>query len=247
MAAAPKRPALAFLQHLVDLGRVTPSEEVFAHFEFTNRSDRMVAIRKMEPSCGCLKSELKKSVYYPGESGHFLLRMQTANQTAGAKEYEVVVKYEDPEPQETKVVFRVHLPENQVSIRPRALELTTIGTSTPTVRDVEIIDPRPEPLSILRVDCTRSRVVSISPVTTDVDEQGHTRFRFQVTIPGDLPKGYIEAWIRVYTRDPDYLMLRVPLRIRTEKPGALAKKPRAIFDPQLQPASATEEDEPAEE
>lgn len=241
-AAAPRRPALAFMQHLVDLGHVTPSEEVFANFEFTNRSDRMVTIRKLVPSCGCLQPELRKWVYYPGESGHFLLRVQTANQVAGAKEYDVAVQYEDPEPQETKVVFRVHLPENQVFIRPRALELTLLGASTPTVRDVEIIDRRPEPLTIAKVDCTRSHVVTLSPVTTVVDELGHTRFRFQVTIPGDLPEGHVEAMLRVWTRDPSYRVLRVPLRIHTEKPGAVAEKTRTIVDPHLQPASATEDD-----
>jgi hypothetical protein len=243
MAAAPQRPALAFMQHLVDLGRVTPSEEVFAHFDFTNRSDRMVTIRKLEPSCGCLQPDMKKWVYYPGESGHFLLRVQTANQEAGAKEYEVAVKYEDPQPQETKVVFRVHLPDNQVFIRPRSLIVTNLGASTPTVKDIEIIDRRPEPLSIAKVDCTRSNIVELSPVTTEIDELGHTRFRFQVTIPADLPEGHVEAMLRVYTQDPNYRVLRVPLRVHTEKPRDLIAKPRTIVDPNLQPASATEEDE----
>lgn len=245
MADAPPRPALAFTQHLVDLGRVTPSEEVFANFEFTNRSERMVSIRELVPSCGCLQPELKKRVYYPGESGHILLRVQTANQVAGAKEYDVAIHYEDPQPHEAKVVFRVELPENQVFIRPRALELTTIGATTPTVREIEITDKRPVPLAIDRVDCVRTRIIGISPVTTSVDEEGHTRFRFEVTIPGNLPEGSLETMIRVWTRDPSYRVLRVPLRIHTRSAGDFAdRKPRV--DPHLRPASGTVEETEAE-
>lgn len=246
IAAAPQRPALAFEQHLVDLGPVTPSEEVFAHFDFTNRSDRIVTIRKLDPSCGCLQPEMKRWVYYPGQSGHFILRVQTANQAAGPKEYQVKVKYEDPEPQETTVVFRVQLPENQVFIRPRSLIVTNLGASTPTVRDVIITDRRKEPLTIQRVDCTRSGIVSLSPVTTALDEQGHTQHRFQVTIPGDLPEGHVEAMIRVWTHDPKYQTLRVPLRIHTDRSVPVAIHPKKkIVDSHLQQASAIDE-EPAE-
>src|SRR5262249_37660976 len=93
MAALPVRPALAFNQYLVDLGEVPPREEVDAHFDFANRGAATVKIDQLVPSCGCLQPQLKKMVYEPGESGRFVVRVQTANEQAGQKEYHIGVKY----------------------------------------------------------------------------------------------------------------------------------------------------------
>jgi hypothetical protein len=116
MAAPPERPALAFDQYLVDLGLAPPSEEVHAHFEFVNRGRHPVTITDIVPSCGCLKPTLKKNEYQPGASGYFFVRVETANELPGQKEYRITVKYTDPEPRETDVTFRVALPDNQVNV-----------------------------------------------------------------------------------------------------------------------------------
>src|SRR5579863_4082336 len=55
VAAAPPKPALAFHQYLVDLGNVTASEDVVAHFDFTNRGSNEVEITELVASCGCLQ------------------------------------------------------------------------------------------------------------------------------------------------------------------------------------------------
>src|SRR4029077_20650754 len=101
------------------LGPVAPSEEVFAHFDFINRGQSAVTITALVPSCGCLQPQMNKKVYQPGTSGNFLVRVQTANENPGLKEYHVAIRYMDPEPREADVVFRVVLPDNQVFVRPR--------------------------------------------------------------------------------------------------------------------------------
>ncbi|MSR59597.1 MAG: DUF1573 domain-containing protein [Planctomycetaceae bacterium] len=243
MAAAPPRPALAFAQRLVDLGEVAPSEEVFAHFDFTNRGTDTVRIDELVGSCGCLQPELRKKIYHPKQSGQFLVRVQTANQSAGSKEYHVTVKYHDPDPRETDVVFRVVFPENQVFIRPRALEVMNLGSSEATTRQIEVVDRRTEPLSIARIECTLSGLVTIGPVTTRVDEQGHTHHLFDVTVPGNLPETRSEAMLRIFTDDSDYRALRLPLRIDSRRPRSMAGNARSIVDPAVRPASATSDDD----
>jgi hypothetical protein len=233
IAAAPTRPALAFDQYLVDLGPVAPSEEVLAHFDFTNRGNAPVTDIKLDPSCGCLQPRLKKTTYGPGESGNFVLHVQTANQNAGLKEYTVAVKYNDPIPREAIVVFRVELPANQVFVRPRALVLYQPGDASLPPREIEITDRRGrgKNLNITRVECTRP-VAQVELQESTVDKEGHWHGHIKVTFPEKLPPGRVEAMIRIVTDDPEYHLLRVPLILQG---GAMRK----IVDPHFQPVGGT--------
>lgn len=253
MAAEPPRPALAFAQHVVDLGKMRSTSEAFAHFDFINRGQIPVVIRKIEPSCGCLKVEwqetikrLKKSKYYPGEGGHFVVRLDTAQQKPGPLEYRIDVDYDDPEPQHVELTFRLVLPDDQVSVYPPAMLLTYFGTTTDTVRDIEVVDRRAHPLTIREIRCTREGLIGIGPVTSDTDEHGFMHHRFQVTIPGNLPEGLTSARIGIYTDDKrDFPLLRVPFRVNNA--GSLSSTSRPMIDRHVQPAGAAVEEQPAPE
>jgi len=229
VAAAPAPPALAFDQYLVDLGRVAASENVLAHFDFTNRGTKDVEITELVASCGCLTPHLKKRIYKPDESGFFTLKIQTANQAAGPKEYTVTVKYNDPAPRETLVVFRVVLPDDQVLVRPPALSFYQLGYDpSPDVQtgdepilsnrlgiepqDFEITDRRSRHLNIRRVESSRDDV-KVERLDEDVDEEGLWHGRFRVRVPNRLPPGSSKAVVRIFTDDPEdrYQVLRVPL------------------------------------
>jgi hypothetical protein len=209
---------------------VAPSEEVFAHFDFTNRSGATVRDIQLVPSCGCLQPQLNKKKYRPGESGYFKVRVQTANQNAGPKEYTVAVKYNDPAPREAAVVFRVDLPENKVFVSPRALILYQPGSDAPPPQHIDITDRRGpgRNLRITHVECTRP-FARVELQDSTEDDEGHWHGHLQVTFPEKLPPGRVEAMIRIVTDDPEYHLLRVPLILQG---GA----PRKIVDPHIQPA-----------
>jgi uncharacterized protein DUF1573 len=237
IAAAPGRPALAFDQYLVDRGEVSPSQEVRAHFEFTNRGRALVRVAQLVPSCGCLQPRLDKNIYQPGESGKFDLHVQTANQKAGFKEYTIAVKYTDPEPREAIVTLRMVLPENQVFVNPPALSFIMLS-DLPAPAGVlpqtfEVTDRRGEGrhLNITSVECV-PRVADVDLEETYVDEEGHWHGRLKVTIPGQLPSQPVQALIRIATDDPEYPRLRVPLQLQG---GSLRK----ILDRNIQPAAGT--------
>jgi len=237
IAAAPVRPALAFDQYLVDRGEVFPTQEVHAHFDFTNRGRAPVGIVQLVPSCGCLKPRTDKEVYQPGESGQFVLRVQTANQNAGFKEYTVAVHYTDPEPREAIVTLRMVLPENQVFVSPPALSFIMLGDAPAPggvlPQTIEVTDRRGQGrhLNITSVECV-PRVADVDLEETYVDEEGHWHGRLKVTIPGDLPSRPLQALIRIATDDPEYPRLRVPLKLQA---GSLRK----IIDRHIQPVGGT--------
>ncbi len=233
IAAAPSRPALAFDQYLIDLGRVEPSEEVRAHFDFTNRGRTTVSKIELVPSCGCLQPQLNKRSYEPGDSGNFVVRVQTANQSAGPKDYTIAVRYQDPEPREATVVFRVVLPENQVFVRPKVLILHQPGEASVPPQYIEITDRRGKDrhLNITSAECTRL-FVETEILEGEVDQDGHWHGYLRVTVPGKLPPGRTDAMIRIVTDDPEYRKLRVPLRLE-------GPVPRKIVDSKLQTVGGT--------
>jgi hypothetical protein len=253
MAAEPRRPALAFAQHVVDLGKMRSTSEAFAHFDFMNRGRSPVVIRKIEPSCGCLKVEwpqtirqTKKAKYYPGEGGHFVVRLDTAQQKPGPLEYRIDVDYDDPEPQHAELTFRLVLPDDQVSVYPPAMQLTYFGTAEDTVKDIEVVDRRTHPLTIKEIRCSREGLIGIGPITSDTDEHGFTHHRFQVTIPGNLPEGLTSAKIVIHTDDKrDFPSLRVPFRVNNA--GSLSRKSRPMLDRHVQQAGGTSEEQEASE
>ncbi len=237
IAAAPSRPALAFDQYLVDRGRVSPSEEIRAHFDFTNRGRSPVTNIQLVPSCGCLQPRLNKPTFEPGETGNFVVRVQTANQNAGPKEYTVAVTYRDPEPREAVVTFRVDLPENQVFVRPPSLSFYEFSDQASTAgvlpKSIEIVDRRGpgQRLNILDVECT-PRIAEVEVEKSEVDADGFWHAYLKVSIPGRLPERAAHAVIHIATDDPAYRRLRVPLILQG---GSLRK----IIDRNVQPASGT--------
>lgn len=211
MQSPPPLPALAFEQYLVDLQEVAPSETISARFSFRNASDRKVTITDLEPSCGCLQPQLRKRDYAPGEFGDFALRVQTANQTPGLKDYRVKVKYTDPEPRECELAFRVVLPEVQVFVRPRALVFYQV-TGEATEQMLTVTDLRSKPLEIKKVECT-SEYVRGEILPPEAAEGEAYQQQVKIIVQGAVPPGRHHALVRMHTDDANYREVRVPLWI----------------------------------
>ena len=224
IANEPTLPALSFEQYLVDLREVPPTDEVFGRFGFANAGFHDVHITALEPSCGCLQPRMEKRDYKPGESGEFLLRVATANQESGAKEYRVKVKYTDPEPREQEVVFKVTLPKDQVYVRPRALTIHQNNTS-PTTQELVVTDLRASPFHLKSVRCA-SDFVAVELLPDEPARTGEPRkMKARLTVQGVIPPGKHQAIVCITTDDPSYPEIRVPLVIHGPKSiGALANE-----------------------
>ncbi len=217
---AAEPPALAFDQYLVNLRDVQPSRYVFARFGFTNTSKHTVKIKQLKPSCGCLNPQLKKRRYEPNESGEFYLRVQTANEKPGPNEYFCTVLYEDIQPREVELRFKVTLPNKTVIVRPKALIFYQFG-SEPTTREIVVTDYRQQQLEILGVNCS-STLAKVALGKVESDHQGQRRHKVLVTVV-EVPQGRHQALVTIFTNDPEFSQLRVPLLLQGpgEKPHRL--------------------------
>lgn len=205
----PRRPALVFHQYQVNLGRIQPTTEVRGTFVFENRGTETVKITHVEPSCGCLQPQLSVEQLAPGESGAIVLRMQPANELPGQKEYFADIRYTDPEPQEVRVTFRLELPEQQMSVKPRALVIYQTSDQ-PTTHPLSVSDTRPQPATV-KSAAINQQFAKVELLGTEDSPDFGLVTRLQVTISPELPAGRHEAVVTIHTDDPQSPVLRVPV------------------------------------
>ncbi len=217
LTTASPRASLAFEQYLVNLGSPSPRSEYLGRFSFRNIGAQPLTIRNLEPSCGCLNPRLEKREYAAGESGEFYLRIRAANEQPGPHEYTCKLTYDDGQPRETEVRFKITLPTERVEIRPRALTIYQFSNQ-PTTREIAITDFRATPedrpltrLEIVDVTCSLSWV-QVAVGEAQFDDEGQRRQAIVVTVT-DVPPGTHQSTVVVRTNIAEYAELRVPLRI----------------------------------
>lgn len=216
----PPRPALAFDQYVVDLRRIEPASEAQAVFVFRNRGSQKVQITDVQPSCGCLAPIVEPRVIEPGGVGRLILRIQPANENPGKRQYFADVKYLDPLPRETRLVFKVELPEQGLTVRPRALMVYQNGDQ-PIHEQLIVADSRPSPVQVK--DATAdSPWIEVGVGERRMTAEGTIEQAVHVVIRGDVPPGQHRGVVTIHTSDPRQDVLRVPLRIERTVPGGTA-------------------------
>jgi hypothetical protein len=204
------RPGLAFDQYLVNLGPVPPQPEHRAYFAFTNTGTTTVKITALKPSCGCLDPRLKKLTWQPGERAVFSLKVLATQEPPGPKEYTCRVEYNDGQPRETLLRFKVNLPEQKLVVSPKAL---IIYQNTP--------DPVTQPITLTRHKAGRISVLEVtttSPLARavigreQVDPQGLRTAEVLVTVAA-VPPGRHQLFVHIATDDPEYPEVRVPVLV----------------------------------
>lgn len=217
IAAAPSRPSLSFDQYLVDLREVQPRPVVPAHFNFTNSGSQPITITKLTPSCGCLNPQLhrKKDTYAPGERGRFYVTMRTANEEPGPHAYSVTVQYNDGQPHEETVQFRLVLPKLKVSVEPAEVYFYQLS-GTDDERTIYVSDRRGKTIEVQAAACTLEGVkVEVLPPETDPD--GYARVPIKVSVPGNYAPGRHVGWITIATNDPEFNTLQAAILVEGAK------------------------------
>lgn len=206
-------PALVFDQYAVDLRQIEPTSEAHAIFVFRNRSNHVVEIDEVEPSCGCLTPIIEPRTVAAGESGRIVLRIQPANESPGPHQYHAYVRYRDSLPREVKLLFKVVIPDQQVLVRPPALIVYFSGDETVS-HELKVIDRRPAPCTVTHVETTHPLVHAVIG-RREIAADGQVEQQIRVLIEPTVRIGEMQsAVVTIHTNDPQVPMLRVPLRFQ---------------------------------
>lgn len=211
--AVPDRPGLTFRQYAVDLGPIQPTSEARGTFLFLNRGREAVEITKVEPSCSCLVPRLEQKRYESGEDGRLVLRVQPANESPGKKELFCDVSYNDPEPRQVRLTFKLEIPERQMTVTPPALMVFHPEGSEPTEATFTVADGRKKPFEIVEVEATSDLVAAVVG-ERHVTPEGVWQQTIKVTVQGTLPTGRNQVLLRIRTTDKETPELRVPLMLQ---------------------------------
>jgi len=233
------RPSLVFSSYMIDEGPAPVSSQPVLNpfFFFTNKGSQSVRITELIPSCGCLAPVATPMEIPPGETGRLMLPIRTRNETAGLHEYMVTVRYEDPQPREVALTYKVVLPDKLIEIEPRVLMV--MGRITSKDRDViSISDHRPErqnsPMKITGVSSSLS--IFSAQLAGHSTVEGVSRQTIEVTYADVIPAGQHKGLITVTTDDDVWPVLQVPVvlgdrRRPTDEPVSVSPESvRVIVD-----------------
>ena len=207
------KPALAFETYLVDTGPVKETTRtVAARFRFKNLSEHTVTVKKLVPSCGCLNPHLEKKVYLPNEVGEFQLKMETAGESPGQKEYFVDFIYEDTQERSTRLTFKLELPIRRLVVKPKALVIYQF-TPGRTTHPVTVSDFRAgTDFKIISVEST-TKYARAELGSLEIKD-GLRQQKLDVIVEDTIPPGKHNGLIVIKTNDPDFPELYVPLIIQ---------------------------------
>ena len=156
----------------------------------------------VEPSCGCVAVKLEQRRFQPGERGELILDIKPTVQASGAHAWFARVAYRAGERQGTVHLQMQASVRHEVSVEPSVLVWSGTGMQQVTVTDL-----RSPPLTIKDVHFT-SPLVQARPAGTD---KGVSRIILQTA--ANIPPGRHDEMLSIYTSDPLYSPLRIPVTL----------------------------------
>lgn len=208
------RPALVFETLIFDRSSIEAELRpvISEEFYFRNEGNEPVRILELVPSCGCLKPTAVPSEIPPGETGRITIPVRTANEPAGNREYLVTVRYEDPNPREVTLTWKVQLPQKKILVEPRVLMV--IGdVSSEDNYEITVSDFRSThkqtPLRLSQLESAPG-FISAEAAGQSVSESG-TQTNLRVSFTADIPPGQHRGMISAFTTDPEYPVLQIPV------------------------------------
>jgi len=218
-ASSGERPALVFDQYLVNRREIRNAPRVEEFYRFKNCGKGPVRIVNIEPSCGCLKPNLQKRTYMPGEVCSFTLSVLTTHQKTGPHEYDLKVDYEDPVPRSVTVALKFDLLQQDVRLHPSQLMFFQNDLDE-TEQTVTVTDMRAKPFHITGASCLSSLVKASVGKPID-DPEGGQDTPISITVAAKVPEAGELTAVYVTTDDPLFPKIPIPLMIRRYRPSAL--------------------------
>jgi hypothetical protein len=244
----PVQADLQFKQPRVQRGTVRSGVPLSQRFEFVNRGPGRVTITDLRASCGCLAPRLAKRTYQPGESGAILLEVNTLSQPAGPNVWRIGVQYLDANQEHVDNLELLAELITEVKVEPAKLTLSTAG---PLRHVVVVTDLRPHPLHVTQARCSSPFIPTEVQTAKDVAAVVQ---RVALEVTDQLPEGKHEVVLSIFTDDPIYRELRVPVTVVKRSRQRVQAAPATVdlVIPRGQPAPSrivllqAEGDEPVE-
>jgi len=203
--------SLAFRQYAVNLREIPATGRITVPFSFWNRGSGPIEILKLEPSCGCLAPKIlgDRTRYEPGGQGLFEVQVDTARETPGPQHYSIKVRYQDTEPREELVTFRLTVPDRSVQVTPSELYFYQVSDAE-LENEIRVSDHRgTRHLKIVEVLSSSTHLVPEIGTQEVGEEVAVTPIR--VRVDGKVPAGAHRKVLSIRTDDADFPVIQIPV------------------------------------
>jgi hypothetical protein len=224
LLAPDARAELRFSQPTADAGEVRGGAPLNHSFAFTNDGPEPVEIVTARVSCGCLAPRLEKRVYGPGESGSLLLEVNTLTQAAGPHTWAVQVAWQGGGRTGDVTLSLSGRVVREINVEPAAL---TVFSDSGIRHQIVLTDLRPKPLTVTDVRTSSSRLKA-RLAGPDRDAQGHVVSRVVLELADDYPEGRHDEAVHLFTDDPTYRDLKVPVTLIKRSRQRVTATPDAV-------------------
>lgn len=194
---------------LADVGEVKAGVPLSRRFDFRNEGPNQVEILEARASCGCLTPKLAKRFYEPGEAGFFLLEINTLSEPAGPHQWTVHVAYRDGDRRNEQTIALSARVITEITLQPAAL---TVFANGGVGHSILLTDLRPKPLGVAEVRTTSPRLRA-KLADEYRDKAGHVVRKIKLEVADDYPEGRHQEAVTLFTDDPTYRELKVPVTI----------------------------------
>jgi hypothetical protein len=224
MSGGLARADLFFPEPVADAGEVRSGTSLVHRFRFVNQGPAAIEITGARASCGCLKPRLEQRTCGAGERGSLSLEVNTLSQTPGPHEWKAWITYKIGDASYESLLQLHARIVAEITVRPAAL---TIFAGSAVEHEIVLTDLRSTPLSIREVRPSSPHLKS-EVVGEYRDESGHQVRKLRLLVTGEYPDGRHEEVIGIYTDDPLYRELRVPVTIVKQGRTRLAATPDQV-------------------
>jgi hypothetical protein len=207
--AALARADLEFAESCADAGEVKAGPPLSHQFTFVNRGDEVVDITGIESSCGCLTPRLDRRTFQPGERSSILVEVSTLSPAPGPHTWQVKLAYQSGS-KVSEIPLRLSARLiREIVVEPAAVNMFIDG---PMQTELRLRDLRSKTLQLQEVHSTlpgfQGRLAG-----QERDSAGHPVYKVELMASDSIAEGRHEEFVSLFTNDPDYREIKVPVTI----------------------------------
>ena len=224
LKSAIARADLLFTEPRADVGEVKSGAPLVHEYAFTNSGPETVEIEEVRVSCGCQKPELESRSYKPGESGKLRIEVNTLTQGIGPHAWRTTVRYRRGGEEGERELLLSATVAAEITVEPPELE---IFADRAISHELRLTDRRAKRLTITSVQTTSPKLTARVTAETR-DAQGQPTRTIRLDVPSDFPEGRHQEMLNIYTDDPLYRHLKVPVTVTKRSGHRFTAVPGAV-------------------
>jgi hypothetical protein len=199
------RAELEIATPVVNLGEIRGGMPLDVSFSFRNGGARRIEILEVNRDCNCLTPRLAKRLLEPGEGTRLEMALRTLGHPDGQHAWTASVRYREGDTvREIPLGVRARV-INEVTVQPAVCALFVEKTLR---QEVTLTDVRKPPLTVTRAETTTRAI----KVETKALGGGVTKITLEAAGAGLAP-GRHDEMLSIYTSDPNYSQLQVPVTL----------------------------------